>query len=246
MNYGLGILTPVDWLALGWFILSWAGYTIFARWQARHRPCLHNQLAEHRRHWVRQIVSHEMRITDATCLGILQRNVSFFASTTIFIIGGLLTVMGATERAIELVSALPMVGDSSRAVWEIKLLLLVMVYIYAFFKFTWSMRQYNFAVVLLGGAPFRREIGEAEQPFIESTSQVMTRANTSFNMGLRAYNFAMAGLAWFIQPWLFILTSTLVVIVLYRREFRSGAMYALQIAAQGQRAETVRDPVQTP
>ncbi len=240
MNSTFGILSPVDWLALGWFLLSWTGYTIFARWQARLRPCLHNQLAEHRRHWVRQIVSHEMRITDATCLGILQRNVSFFASTTIFIIGGLLTVMGATERAIELVSALPMVSESSRALWEIKLLLLVTVYIYAFFKFTWSMRQYNFAVVLLGGAPFRPEIGEAEKPFIESASQVMTRANTSFNMGLRAYNFAMAGLAWFIHPWLFVLTSTLVVIVLYRREFHSGAMHALQLAAKGHRPESTK------
>ncbi len=47
---------------------------------------------------------------------------------------------------------------------------------------------------------------------------------TSSNFGLRSYYFGMAMLTWFISPWLFMVMSVGVVLVLYRREFHSDVL----------------------
>ena len=49
-------------------------------------------------------------------------------------------------------------------------------------------------------------------------------AANQFNFGLRAYYFGMAMLGWFIHPWLFMLVTAGVVLVLYRREFHSDVL----------------------
>ncbi len=46
--------------------------------------------------------------------------------------------------------------------------------------------------------------------------------------GLRAYFFALAALAWFLHPVLFMGTNVYVLFVLYRREFRSRSQRALK------------------
>ena len=60
--------------------------------------------------------------------------------------------------------------------------------------------------------------------FAERTARVISMAANQFNYGLRAYYFGMATLAWFINPWFFMLVSTGVVVVLYRREFHSDVL----------------------
>ena len=49
----------------------------------------------------------------------------------------------------------------------------------------------------------------------------------NFNLGLRAYYFSLALLTWFVHPLLFVIASSWVVGVLYRREFRSRTLKAL-------------------
>jgi uncharacterized membrane protein len=50
---------------------------------------------------------------------------------------------------------------------------------------------------------------------------------------MRAYYFGMAAVTWFIQPWLFIAVTTLVVGILYWREFRSTALESIRDTAPG-------------
>ena len=50
-----------------------------------------------------------------------------------------------------------------------------------------------------------------------------------FNRGLRAYFFALAALAWFVHPLLFMVANVYVLYVLHRREFRSKSLKALRI-----------------
>ena len=38
-----------------------------------------------------------------------------------------------------------------------------------------------------------------------------------FNRGIRAYYFGLAAVFWFIQPWMFVAVTTLIIGVLYRR-----------------------------
>ncbi|MNJ78871.1 hypothetical protein D3C77_767340 [compost metagenome] len=53
---------------------------------------------------------------------------------------------------------------------------------------------------------------------------MISLAANQFNFGLRSYYFGLAMLAWFINPWFFIIATTGVVLVLYRREFHSDVL----------------------
>ncbi|WP_251358693.1 DUF599 domain-containing protein [Kangiella sp. TOML190] len=227
----LSFLAPLDWIALSLFIIFWVGYTLVSKSLQKSRPTIANQLAASRIEWIEQMIEREVRISDITSLGILQRNVTFFASTTIFIIAGLLTVLGSSDKAIQLLSALPWIEVESKASWELKVLLLVVSFSYAFFKFTWAMRQYNFSIVLFGAAPEANAAAKDKALFTKHCNWLLTRATNSFNYGLRCYSFAIAALCWFINAWFFIGCTLFVVAVLYRREFKSSTLAALYNAS---------------
>ena len=214
-------------IAACWFVLCWAGYTRYAHVKGRTTPCLASVLHLYREDWMRRMLLRENRIADANVIGNLERNASFFASSTLIILAGILTVLGASDRAVSLLADLPFVQSASRGISEVKLLCLGVVFVYAFFTFSWCMRQYNFAAVLVGSAPMigERHVTEQERKaFAERTARVISMAANQFNYGLRAYYFGMANLAWFINPWFFMLVSAGVVVVLYRREFHSDVL----------------------
>ena len=214
-------------IAACWFVLCWAGYTRYAHVKGRTTPCLASVLHLYREDWMRRMLLRENRIADANVIGNLERNASFFASSTLIILAGILTVLGASERAVSLLADLPFVQSASRGMSEVKLLCLGVVFVYAFFTFSWCMRQYNFAAVLVGSAPMigERHVTEQERKaFAERTARVISMAANQFNYGLRAYYFGMANLAWFINPWFFMLVSAGVVVVLSRREFHSDVL----------------------
>lgn len=219
-------------LALGWFLVCINGYARFAIYRSRTTPCLSNVLHLYRVDWMRRLLARDVRVADTSLIGNLERSVAFFASSTMLVLAGLLAVLGASEEAIEVVSDLPLVAPSSKLEWELKLLVLVGLFIYAFFKFTWSLRQYTFCSVLVGSAPNLEEApSEAERhAFIERTSKIISMAANNFNYGLRAYYFSLALLGWFINPWVLILLSTGVVYVLYQREFRSTTLNTLMVS----------------
>ncbi|MCG4453446.1 MULTISPECIES: DUF599 domain-containing protein [unclassified Pseudomonas] len=214
-------------VAISWFLLCWGGYTRYALFKGRTTPCLASVLHLYREDWMRRMLLRENRIADASVIGNLERNASFFASSTLLILAGILTVLGASDRAVSLLADLPFIQAASREMSEVKLLCLGVVFIYAFFTFSWCMRQYNFAAVLIGSAPMigeRDVTAQERKAFAERTARVISMAANQFNQGLRAYYFGMAILAWFINPWLFMLLSAGVVLVLYRREFHSDVL----------------------
>ena len=229
------IFTITDWVALFWFIFCWSGYTFFANRQQESVTNLAKSLTQLRGVWMKALIDRDMRIADATTLGILQRTVTFFASTTIFILAGLLAVLGASDKALQLAHALPFVSEHSQSAWELKILFMVFVFIYAFFKFSWSVRQYNFALVIFGAAPEQGEVNSEE--YAKCSNELLTSANNSFSYGLRAYNFSMATIAWFVHPLLFMFSTAWVVAILYRREFHSRTLAAMQAAIESTKSK---------
>ncbi|MEE4377054.1 MAG: DUF599 domain-containing protein [Candidatus Competibacteraceae bacterium] len=222
------LINPIDILALCWFVFCWAGYT----WGADHRgPSqsrgLSQATAAHREIWMRRMLERENRIVDSTLLGNLMRSVAFFASTTTLIIGGLVASLGAAEQAISIVQEIPFAAPVSPLLWKAKLLLLVLIFIYAFFKFTWSTRQFNYCNILIGAAPMDISDTVEVDEYACRAAHLLALAGENFNRGLRAYYFGLAVLSWFINPWLFMAVSGWVVLVLYRREFASRTLKAL-------------------
>ncbi|RHW20956.1 DUF599 domain-containing protein [Pseudomonas jilinensis] len=214
-------------IAFLWFLFCWVGYTFYAHYKGRDTACLASVLHLYRKDWMTRLLMREQRIADASVIGNLERNTAFFASSTLLILAGLITVLGATDRAQNLLQELPFVAQVSREISEMKLLVLLAIFVYAFFTFSWGMRQYNFASVLLGSAPLlgEKSVNESERrAYAERAARVLSMAGNEFNLGLRSYYFALATLSWFINPWLYMLITTGVVAVLYRREFHSDVL----------------------
>ncbi len=230
----LGLLPWTDWVAVLVFFTGWAGYVIFAKRRSTQRPSLLDTTNRIRRQWMLQSTYREVRVVDGVIIQNLSTSPSFFASTTILIIGGLLAVLGTTEKASELVREIPFAARTSVLVFDLKVVLMLGIFVYAFFRFTWSMRQYTFGALLVGAMPERDQLaamgaeGEAlRQASAERAGHVVAMAAETFNDGLRAYYFAFAAIGWFFSPLIFALATAGVVWILYRREFRSEALAAL-------------------
>ena len=222
------ILPLLDALALVWFFVCWVGYTYYAdrrRWGTRE---LASALHEYRLRWMRRLLERDNRIADVAALSSMLGSDNLFATATLFILAGLVTILGAVDQVQTVASGISFIAASSRETWEIKLLVLVGIFVYAFFKFAWSLRQFNFAQVLVAAAPMPAEKDAPDRPdFAPRAAMLVTRAVSSFNRGLRAYFFGLAALSWFIQPWALALASVWVVLVLYRRDCRSVTLATL-------------------
>ncbi len=112
------------------------------------------------------------------------------------------------------------------------MIVLLVIFVYAFFRFTWSMRQYTFGALLIASMPDAKafERGEAQrEPFADRAGKVVGLAAETFNDGLRAYYMSFATIA------LVRLADRLrarrppgVVYLLYQREFHSEILGVLR------------------
>lgn len=220
--------TLLDGIAVALLLVCWLGYDRIADSPRLDLANFTRAVHEARRRWMAETVLRDNRIADTQLLGHLMRNVNFFTSTTILIIGALLAAFGAAERGQTLMSELPFMARTSLPVWEMKLLLLIFVFTYAFFKLTWSVRQFNYCCILLGSAPYPDEAREACIDIGRRCGELANRAGDNFNKALRTYYFGLAALTWFIHPALFIAATLWVVAVLWWREFRSTTVRILR------------------
>jgi len=214
-----------DIVALGWFMAVWVGYTHYADRGTPRPRSLRATMHTHRGRWMRQMVARDNRIVDANIVGNLLQGVSFYASTTLIVLAGLITLLGASDKAVALIREIPFAVRTSLVLWELKLLVLVIVFVHAFFKFTWALRQFNYCSVLIGAAP-PANAADAEA-YAARAAEIATSASKDFNQGMRAYYLSLAALAWFVNPWVFVVATTLVIGVLYWREYRSAALAIL-------------------
>jgi uncharacterized membrane protein len=216
----------IDLFVLTWFIACWAGYTYFAERKSVTTASLVAAMRVYRREWFKRVVQHENRIADVAAFNSLLTSATFFASTAILILGGLVAMLGTTDRVMEVVAELPFARPESELLSRIKIILMIGVFVYTFFKFTWSIRQYHFCTILVGAAPLAKDPQEPDD-YIDMMTQVTSHAAEDFNQGLRAFYFAFAAIAWFFHPWLSVASSALVVYILHQREFQSRTLHAL-------------------
>ena len=225
----LQVLPGADWAALLLFFAGWVGYARFAHQRATVQPSVLALTNRERTRWMLQTTWRENRIVDSAVVQNLSASPSFFASTTILIIGGLLAVLSTTERANEIVREIPFAARTSLLVFDLKVVVLTAIFVYAFFRFTWSLRQYTFGALVVAAAPPANHFtNDADrEAFAARAGRVMGLAAETFNDGLRAYYMSFAVTAWFFSPWAFMAATAFVVFVLYRREFHSDVVAAL-------------------
>jgi uncharacterized membrane protein len=218
--------TWLDWVGLGWFLVCWFGYEQVVERGWSGRTSLMEETHKLRLAWGRVMLSRNPRIVDVALIGNLLPSLSFYANTSIYIIAALFAALGALDQLMSAASELPFSRAISREATELKLLVLLGVFVIAYFKFTWSLRQFNLLSITLGSIPQEASSEELERQAIKFAA-VNSCAGNDFNRGLRAYYFGMAVMSWMVSPWLFIFSTVLIVVVLARREFASPVLKAL-------------------
>ena len=224
----------IDLTALLYMFFLWTCYAIYAKRRARQErfSSLSHSMRILRERWVRQMLCREMRVTDASLLASQERVVDFFASATMIILAAVFTALSASSQIADITNHLPLAQQQSPSQVQLKLLVIALVLIYAFFMITWSLRQYGFAAVMMGSAPTPNETIEEtdKERFIGAMARLMDTAGHDNNKGLRAYYFCLAMVFWLIHPYLYMLISSVTVLVLAQREFNSKAVKSLESA----------------
>lgn len=227
----LSLLPWQDWLAFAWFLCVWLGYAWYSRDASLRGATLLAVTNAWRRRWMLQATQRDPRIVDGNITQNLASSPSFFASATMLVIGGVLALFGATDKAAEMLGGMPFAVNTTRNVFEVKLVVLASIFAFAFFRFTWSIRQYTFVALLLGSMPPPGAFAAGRmdrEAYADRAAAVVGSAAESFNDGVRAYYFAFAVLAWFFSPVAFAVAAALVVAVLYGREFHSNVLDLLR------------------
>ncbi len=224
------VMPGIDWVALAFFFAMWIGYAQFAERRSLTHVSLLGSSNRERERWMLQAAARENRVFDGVVAQNLSASPSFFASTTILIIGGLLAALSTTDKVSEFVREVPFAARTSVLVFDLKLVLLLAIFVYAFFRFTWSLRQYSFGTLMVAAAPPHTEMltDPQRQDFATRAGRVMGLAAESFNDGLRGYYMAFAAIAWFFSPWAMMAGTLGVVTVLFRREFHSEVLQAMK------------------
>jgi uncharacterized membrane protein len=217
----------VDIAAVAFFALEWAVYAVTLEHTAYGRDSLSARMNGYREVWVRNLLHRETRMVDMQIMASLQNGTAFFASTSLLAIGGL-ALLRATNDALAVLGALPIDLSPSPALWEIKCVGLILIFIYAFFKFAWAYRLFNYVAILLGAMPpASQKDTQAAEAHVMRTTRLFEAAGRHFNRGQRAFFFALGYLGWFVSPWVLFVTTAAVVIVTWRRQFASNAWKAM-------------------
>lgn len=211
-------LTPFDLLALCWFLVSWGGYNLIQDHLIKGGNAVNEHMKIIRRHWMERMLERDNRIMDSQLFGHTMHSCTFFASTNILVLAGLVGAFGGIDRTQELIGTLSFTSRMSRELLELKFLLLTAVLTFGFFKFTWALRQYNYCCALIGSAPIFPPPDPEKRAIADNIADALTLAVTALNAGMRAYYFALAALAWIAGPLPFVVATTAVILVLARRQ----------------------------
>jgi len=219
-------------LALLYFLLVWGIFARYAKRRAKtgELASLSRSLCDQRIAWAHRLLTRDMRMTDASLLASQERVVGFFASTTLLLLAGVLTALTSSSQIAEISSHIPFAERQTSGQIEAKLALIMLILIYAFFKVTWSLRQYGFAAVVMGAAPGPDEEVTAQErdTFARNFAKLMDTAGHDNNSGLRAYYFCLSVVCWLSGTLPFLVATTLTVFVLYNREFKSTVVESIK------------------
>ncbi|SFD90513.1 Uncharacterized membrane protein [Sulfitobacter brevis] len=217
----LTLFTPYDLAAVGLVFALW----LFVGWRieksSESKPSMSRIMAEYRREWMRQLITRAPRIFDAQIASTLRQATSFFASTSMIAIGGVLALIGNAERLAGVAEDLTL-DQTPEIVWEIKLLLVAFFLANAFLKFVWANRLFGYSSVVMAAVP--NDPNDPKAPSVaQKAAELNIAAARSFNRGLRAIYFALASVAWLAGALPLVAGAILTLIVIWRREFASAS-----------------------
>ena len=175
-----------------------------------------------------EMSQRDMRMVDSSIIASLQNGTAFFASTSLLVIGAAATLLRATDDVLKLFADMPFGLITTRTLWEVKVVGLGIIFGYAFFKFSWSYRLFNYSAILIGATPAAHDPDHLRRRRIAwQAGQMNITAAKHFSRGQRAFFFALGYLGWFISPYVFMVSTLGIMVVMFARQFASDARRAV-------------------
>ncbi len=169
-----------------------------------------------RAQWVHSIMQHNNDILAVQTMrnGVMAAN--FLASTAILISLGLLSVAFKPGLFDQIPRALNMAGIHSETLWLFKILLLTVLFFYAFFNFTLTIRYYNHAGFMIN-------VLEAHDPTVtpKVVAEVLNHGALHYTMGMRGFYLAIPVGLWMFGP-LWMLAGTIMLVWVLSRLDRTA------------------------
>jgi uncharacterized membrane protein len=229
----ISLMSPYDWAALAVFLAAVFGYAAFTGLDWVVARSIVGAVQRQRVAWMVSMAGRENRVLDAVVITALGQGNAFFASTSAIVIGGLAAVMGSGEKVQVLLEQLPFVARSTPVLFELKVLLILSVFVYAFFKFAWAFRLSHYTSIMIAATPACDPAGGPaptadttmrRMSHVERTAQLVGLAAEHANGGLRSFYWAIAAMAWFFHPVAFLAATLWVLAILIRRDFFSRSL----------------------
>lgn len=219
-DFSITDLWAVTFLVFAWLGIGWCVEHPPARY-----PSVSHIMQSYRREWMRQFVSRQPRIFDATIMDSLRQGTSFFASACMIAIGGGVALIGNTDRLQGVANDLSLLSDAT-AVWEVKILIVLLFVTNAMLKFVWSHRLFGYCAILMAAVPNDPNDPAAYKRAAQA-AEVNIHAARNFNRGLSSVYFSLAALGWLLGPWGLVAATVATLFVTGRREFASRSRRVL-------------------
>lgn len=208
----------MDLIAFAGLVLAW----VFAGWIVEHpptsRPSVSVLMNDYRRDWMRQFVTRDPRIFDATVIDSLRQGTAFFASTCMIALGGGVALIGNAAVLKGLAAQLAL--DAGAVAIELKIIVVLAFLANALLKFVWAHRLFGYCSIMMAAVP-----NDPADPHCyhraAQAAEVNITAARSFNRGLRAIYFALGALGWLAGPLALVAATVVTTGILLRREFAS-------------------------
>jgi uncharacterized membrane protein len=221
-------IAALDLTASLWFLFAWHCVDPLIERFRLAGVSLTQLMDGQRDRWMEVMRGRELRMVDTAIMASLQNGTAFFASSSLIALGGSFALLNQTDRMVEIFRDLPVHVATTKAVLEGKILCLAAIYAFAFFKFGWSYRLFNYSAILLGAVPPREEAtSPAMDRAIARAGVMQIDAGHHFQSGLKTLFFSVGFFGWFINAWVFVAATTFVLLVLMRRQYLSRARAAL-------------------
>ncbi|MHB1084828.1 MAG: DUF599 domain-containing protein [Thiobacillus sp.] len=192
-----------------------AAYYFFLNIKVRDNPTytIHGVNALARSLWVESVMSDASRgIMAVQTLRNFIMASSLMASTAALLIIGTLTLSGQAGHIAQNWHILSINGSFSTELWILKVMLLLVVFIVAFFAFAMSVRLTNHVVFMLNVPEHNAHHNLSPK----AVARRMQRAGSMFAIGMRAFFFAVPLVFWLFGPYFLLMSSIGLVITLYR------------------------------
>lgn len=249
----MNAINALDWIAFWLWLGLWSTYQWYVTRSGKSRPSLGELMVPMRRQWMLEALHRDNRISDVAMIGNLMHSSTFFSSTTLLILGGLFAFISSIDHSVAFVQNLPFARRTSVEVIEVKAVVLAGVFIYALFRFLWSIRQFNLLNIMLGAYPpahlRSQPTPRAAGYIVEQAAKLNALAGNNFAQALRAYYYSVPILLWLVNPWLMIVGTIIVTAAVFFTEFRSETVQSLlgdDSAAPTATSDTGSNPRDTP